>query len=125
MVKIPVVSEPCMSIAFDLVGPLPKGKGGKKYLLTYIDLATRWPDAIPLCSITPKQVALGMLDNISGTGIPLEMLTDQGSQFEGRLKRTLYISWYTKASNNSLPPNKWAFRKISWYFGSNVNQSKE
>ena len=35
MVKRPVVSEPFMSIAFDLVGPLPKGKGGKKYLLTY------------------------------------------------------------------------------------------
>ena len=52
MVKRHVVSEPFMSIAFDLVGPLPKGKGGKRYLLTYIYLATRWPDAIPLCSIT-------------------------------------------------------------------------
>ena len=68
MVKRPVVSEPFMSIAFDLIGPLPKGKGGKKYLLTYIDLSTRWPDAIPLCSITAKQVAQGMLDILSRTG---------------------------------------------------------
>ena len=30
MVTRPVILEPFMSIAFDLVGPLPKGKGGKK-----------------------------------------------------------------------------------------------
>ena len=32
MVKRPVVSEPFTSIAFDLVGPLPKGKGVLAYL---------------------------------------------------------------------------------------------
>ena len=90
MAKRPVVSEPFMSIAFDLVEPLHKGKVGKKYLLlTYIDLAKRWPDAIPLCSITAKPVAQGMLDILSRTGIPLEMLTDQGSQFVGRLTKQL------------------------------------
>ena len=113
-----------MSIAFDLVGPLPKGKGGKKYLLTYIDLATRWPDAIPLCSITAKLVAQGMLDNFSRTGIPLEMLTDQGSQFVGRLRKELctLLGLQKLQTTPYHPPNKWDSRKISWYFGSNVNQ---
>ena len=58
-------------------------------MFTYIDLATRWLDAIPLCSITAKQVALGMLDIFSRTGIPLEMLTDQRSQFVARLTKEL------------------------------------
>ena len=102
MVKRPIVSEPFTSI-IDLVGPLPKGKGKKKYLLTYIHIytytytyihITRWPDAIPLCSITAKPVAQCMLDIFSRTGIPLEMLTDQGSQFVARLtKELLYKSF--------------------------------
>ena len=103
-----------MSIAFDLVGPLPKGTGGKKYLFNYIDLATRWLDAIPLCSITAKQAALGMLDIFSRTGIPLENADRPEVSICSEVnKRTLYIAWYTKASHNSLPPsNKWDSRKI-------------
>ena len=87
--KRPVVSEPFMSIAFDLVGTLPKGKAGKKYLLTYIALVTRWPDAISLCSNMAKQVALGMVDIFSRACAPLEMLTGQVSQFVGRLTKEL------------------------------------
>ena len=39
----PIVSEPFESMAKDIVGPLPKGKGGALYLLTTICMATRWP----------------------------------------------------------------------------------
>jgi len=39
---------PSERVAIDLAGPFPTAKGGFKYLLTYIDLATRWPEAIPL-----------------------------------------------------------------------------
>ena len=47
-VERPVLSEPFESVAIDIVGSLPKGKGGCRYLLTYICLATRWPEAVPL-----------------------------------------------------------------------------
>ncbi len=30
-----IVTEPFRSVAIDLVGPLPKARGGVKYLLTY------------------------------------------------------------------------------------------
>ncbi len=46
-VERPVLSEPFKTVAIDLVGSLPKEKGGNRYLLTYVCLATRWPEAVP------------------------------------------------------------------------------
>jgi len=46
IVKREVVTVQSERVAVDLVGPLPKAKGGFTYMLIYIDLATRWPEAI-------------------------------------------------------------------------------
>ena len=43
MQERPLVIEPFETIAIDLVGPLPKGKGGCQFILTSICLATKWP----------------------------------------------------------------------------------
>ena len=67
------------------MGPLPKGKGGCRFVLTAICMASKWPEAIPLRTITARAVALGMVEIFSRTGIPLQLLTDQGSQFVGSL----------------------------------------
>ena len=85
MVQREVLSEPFESLAMDIVGPLPKGKGGCRYLLTAICMASKWPEAIPIRTVTAKVVAQGMIDIFSRTGIPLQILTDQGSQFLGSL----------------------------------------
>ena len=42
-----VVSVPSERICIDFMGSFPKPKGGLEYLLTYVDVATRWPEAIP------------------------------------------------------------------------------
>ena len=84
-VERPILSEPFEQVAIDLVGPLPKGKGGCRYLLTYVCLATRWPEAIPLRSITARSVAEALWDIFSRTGIPEVIQTDQGSQFVGKV----------------------------------------
>ena len=83
MMERRVMSEPFEVMAFDIVGPMPKGKGGCLYLLTAICMASRWPEAIPLRSITAKAVALGMVEVFSRTGIPLQLVSDQGTQFVG------------------------------------------
>ena len=91
MVERQVMAEPFESMAFDLVGPIDKkAKGGYRYLLTAIDMASRWPEAIPLKSTTARAVALGMVDIFSRTGIPLQLLSDQGSQFIGSLVTHLF-----------------------------------
>ena len=89
MVERPVLSEPFELLAFDLVGPLPKAKGRFRYVLTAVCMATKWPQAIPLKSITAKAVAEGMINIFSWTALPLELLTDQGTQFVGKLMREL------------------------------------
>ena len=80
-----VLSEPFEVMAFDLVGPFPKAKNGYRYVLTAICMGSKWPEAIPLKSETARAVASGMVEIFARTGIPLQLLTDQGSQFLGSL----------------------------------------
>ena len=84
-----VLSEPFEVLAFDLVGPFPKAKNGYRYLLTAICMGSKWPEAIPLKSETARAVANGMLEIFARTGVPLQLLTDQGSQFLGALVKHL------------------------------------
>ena len=73
MCEQPIVTEPFEHVCIDLVGPLPKSKRGYRYLLTYVCLGTRWPEAVALKSIRAKDVAEGLLDIFSRTGVPLSM----------------------------------------------------
>lgn len=74
-----------MHIHLDLVGPLPSSQSNK-YILTIIDRFSRWTEAIPLPDMTADTVAKAFVTNyVSRFGVPLEMSTDQGTQFESRL----------------------------------------
>ncbi len=85
IVERPVLSEPFEQVAIDIVGPLPVAKGGYRFMLTYICLATKWPEAIPLKRITAKSVAEGLWQIFSRTSIPEVILSDQGKQFHSSL----------------------------------------
>ena len=76
-----VLTEPFEVMAFDLVDPFPKAKSGCRYVLTSICMSSKWPEAIPLKTMTARDVATGMLQIFARTGIPLQILTDQGTQF--------------------------------------------
>ena len=84
-----VMSEPFEVLAFDLVGPFPAAKYGYKYLLTAICMGSKWPEAIPLKVQNAKAVATGMVEVFARTGIPLQLLSDQGSQFLGSMVKHL------------------------------------
>ncbi len=81
MIERQVTTVPFESIAFDLVDPLPKARGGVKFILIYICLASRWPDAVPLRNVAAETVASGMSNIIFRTGIPLRISNDRGSVF--------------------------------------------
>ena len=80
-----ILTEPIEVMACDIVGPFVKGRGGYRYVLTSVCLATRWPTAIPLKNIRAGAVAQGLMENFAQTSIPLQLLTDRGSQFTGKL----------------------------------------
>jgi len=82
---IPVLTEPFSKIVIDCVGPLPKTKRGNKFLLTIIDVATRYPEAIPLRRITTKNVVKALINFFTQVGLPTVIQSDQGSNFTSRL----------------------------------------
>ena len=82
-----VVSVPSERICVDLVGPFPTAKGGYQHLLTYIDMATRWPEAIALRKTTTR-IVIGQLKLIfSRNGFPTTIVSDNGAQFTSDLFR--------------------------------------
>ena len=68
-------------VLVDCVGPLPRTKSGNQYLLTSMDLATRYPEAVPLKRITAKQVIESLILFFTRHGLPREIQSDQGSNF--------------------------------------------
>ena len=73
---------PFKRVAVDLIGPItPAIDKGHQYVLTLVDYATRYPEAVPLKSINTETVAEALLDLYSRVGIPEEVLSDLGTQF--------------------------------------------
>ena len=80
--KMPLIDTPFKRVAVDLVGPIyPPSESGHRYILTLVDYATRYPDAVPLKSITTESVAEALVDMYSRLGVPEEVLSDMGAQF--------------------------------------------
>ena len=73
------------NLAVDIVGPFPRSHGFR-YLLTYICLASRYPEAISMKHATAQECAEALLDIF---GVPMSLLSDQGAQFMGMLMKRL------------------------------------
>ena len=75
----------------DIVGPLPPSKG-YSHLLTIIDRATRWVEAIPITSTSAESCATGLISWISRYGIPDTLVTDNGANFTSKLLHSISTS---------------------------------
>ena len=87
---MPVIGEPFERMAMDIVGPLPRSRSGSRYVLVVCDYATRYPEAVPLCSIDAEHVAEEIVKIFARVGIPREILTDQGSNFTSKFLAEVY-----------------------------------
>uniref|UniRef100_A0A9J8BJ87 Gypsy retrotransposon integrase-like protein 1 n=1 Tax=Cyprinus carpio carpio TaxID=630221 RepID=A0A9J8BJ87_CYPCA len=90
LINLPVIDIPFTRIAMDVVGPLEKSRGGHRYILVVCDYATRYPEAFPLRHIKARQVANCLLQLFSRVGIPKEILTDQGTNFNSKFLKQVY-----------------------------------
>lgn len=90
MMPLPVIAEPFQRIAMDIVGPLPRSRSGNRYVLVVCDYATRYPEAVPMKTIDAGAVAEDLIKIFSRVGLPKEILTDQGSNFQSELLAELY-----------------------------------
>ena len=82
----PLATEPFSRVSVDLVGPLnPPSRDGHMYVLTMVDQATRYPDALPLKRIDSETVAEALMEMFSHVGFPKEITTDNGTQFTSKM----------------------------------------
>ena len=81
MTARPVVTQPFKDVAIDLVGPFPTATGGFQHMLTCVDTATRWPEAIPIRSTTSRTIIRCLTETFSRTGFPEKLMMDNGPQF--------------------------------------------
>ena len=69
-------------LAVHLIGPIsPPSEEGHRYILTLVEYATRYPEAVPRKNIDTETVAVALVDFFSRLGIPEEILSDMGTQF--------------------------------------------
>ena len=78
--SIPVPGGRFFHVHLDLVGPFPSSQGFS-YILTMIDRTSRWPEAVPLSSITAEACAWTFIATwVSRFGVPALLTSDRGAQ---------------------------------------------
>ena len=80
------VGYPCKRIAMDIAGPFPETDSGNKYILLIGDYFSKWIESIPFCNQEAVTVADALADTwITCFGVPLELHSDQGQNFESKV----------------------------------------
>ena len=79
---MPLISMPFKRVAIDLIGLISQpSEEGHRYILTLVDYAMRYPEAVPLKNIDTEIVAEALVDIFSRLRIPEEIPSDLGTQF--------------------------------------------
>ena len=78
---MPLIDQPFKKVAINLLVELiaPASDKGHRYILTLVDYATRYPEAVPLKNIDTETVAEALLDMYSRVGVLEEVLSDLGT----------------------------------------------
>lgn len=88
--KIFNAGAPFDRLQMDILGPFPISFAGNKYLLVICDCFSKWVEAFPLKNFKAKTIAEVFVNQvISRFGVPLELHTDQGRNFDSRLFQEL------------------------------------
>ena len=85
-----LTGEPLERVGLDILGPLPATYKGNRYILVVIDYFTKWAEAYPMRNQEAHTVADKLVYGlIARFGVPLQLHTDQGRQFESNLFQEL------------------------------------
>ena len=84
---MPLLSGDTMErISIDKTGPHPTSSAGHKYMLTMVDHFSKWAEAFPIRNQEATTVAKVLMDRVfCYFGTPIQILTDQGKNFESEL----------------------------------------
>lgn len=105
----------------DVVGPLTKTKSGNRYILTVIDLATRYPVAVALRRVDVQTTCTKLVDIFASYGVPEEIVHDNGGNFTAQLMeevlgtmgiQQIRTSPYHPEANGAMVPSRKLSRKL-------------
>ncbi|GFX78803.1 retrovirus-related Pol polyprotein from transposon 412 [Trichonephila clavipes] len=99
---VPIISEVFSKINIDAVGPLPVSTKQNRYLITSICVASKYPEAIPVESITSPNVIDALLSIFSRLGFPREIQSDLGTSFTSELTTTFFNKFGIKVTRSSV-----------------------
>src|SRR6218665_1389775 len=99
--------EPWERLSIDITGPYPRSSRGHVFILTVMDNFTKFVEAIPIANQEATTVAKALVETvIARYGAPLQILTDQGTNFEGNLFQELCrLLGIDKVRTSSYPPS--------------------
>ena len=97
-----IIGAPFKKVAIDIVGPLPMTNNRNRYILTLIDMATRWPEAVPLKKVTAEDICEALYSIFTRMGFPEEILSDNGPQFSSELYVQVCKMLNIKISHSSI-----------------------
>ena len=84
------VGSPLERVHVDILGPFTPSTKGNQYVLMIVDQFTKWLECFPLPHQNAEETARCMVDGfISRLGCPVEIHTDQGKNFDGKLFATV------------------------------------
>src|SRR5215204_7144580 len=84
------VHELFYQIGIDFVGPLPRTKRGKKYIIVAMDYLTKWPEARAVSEATADATSKFLYEQIiCQHGCPQIILSDRGTHFNNNLIKGL------------------------------------
>jgi len=73
--------------SLDFAGPLPLTVRHNKYVLIIVEHFSKWIELVPSPDKSSEGVAYAFLDRVlSHFGAPVEVLTDQGTEFQGEFQ---------------------------------------
>jgi len=77
---MPLIERPFQRVAVDLIGPIaPMTERNNRYILTMVDYATRYPEAVALSKIDAETVAEALVTMFSRVGVPEEIVIEEAS----------------------------------------------
>ncbi|GFU22661.1 retrovirus-related Pol polyprotein from transposon 412 [Trichonephila clavipes] len=94
-------------MAFDILVPLPRSSDGNNNILVVMDYFTKWPDAYPISDQEASTVAEVLVKYcISRFGVPLQLHSDQGRNFDCAVcKRLCELLAIDKTNKTALRPH--------------------
>ena len=83
-------TRPMQIITTDCMGPMPTSLNRNKYAIVIIDHFTKWVEVHAIKDTTTKTIAKIITKYVCRHGIPDQILSDQGTGYQGELLEQVY-----------------------------------